>query len=357
MEESMRIPPAGRNQWLELTALVVALPLVIGLAVLGFAWPAARIAPRHLPVGVVGATPAAQATVAHLNAAQPGGFDVHVYLTDSDARAAITDREVYGALEVGNHAVTVLQASAASPAVAQLLTAVGQKVAAADSKDSASGAPAVFRAVDLVPEPAGDPRGIVLSATLLPLTICSIIIASVIALAVQVRPAWRQAAGLVALAAASGASAYVIAQGFLGALPGDHLATWASLSLTILAISASTAGLISLAGPAGLGIGAVLFVFLGNPFSGVTSAPDLLPAGVRDIGQWLPPGAGANLLRSTAYFHDNGSRAHLAVLLVWATAGLLAVVAGHRDSTTAAPTPVPVPAAAAQARTVSHARA
>jgi hypothetical protein len=328
----MRNPLADRNPWLHLSALAVALPLVIGLAVLGFAGPAGRIAPRHLPVGIVGATSVAQQTVAQLNAADPGGFDVRVYLTDSDARAAIKDRAVYGALEVGDNTVTVLQASAASPAVAQLLTTVGQKIAAANL-NNVSSAPAA-RVVDLVPESSGDPRGAVFSAALLPLTICSIIVASLIALAVRVRPAWRQATGLIAIAAASGASAYVVAQGFLGALPDDHLATWASLSLTILAISASTAGLIALVGPIGLGVSAVLFVFLGNPFSGVTSAPDLLPSGVRDTGQWLPPGAGANLLRSTAYFGDNGSRTHLAVLLVWAIAGLVAVVVGHRSSQT-----------------------
>lgn len=351
----MRIPLSRRNPWLELTAMVVALPLVIGLAVLGFAWPAARIAPRHLPIGVVGSTAAARAAVAHLDAAEPGGFDVHVYLTDPDARAAIKDRAVYGAFEVGDDAVTVLTASAAGPAVAQLLTAVGQKVAAANPKDSATGVPAAFRVQDLVPQSADDPRGVVISAALLPLTICSIILAGVIALAVRVRPAWRQATALVAMAAASGGSAYVIAEVFLGALPGDHLATWASLSLTILAMSASTAGLIALAGPGGLGLGAVLFVFLGNPFSGVTSAPDLLPTGVRDIGQWLPPGAGASLLRSTAYFGDNGSRPHLAVLLVWAAAGLLAVVAGHRGSPSF--TAATVEQQAADPRAMSHARA
>jgi hypothetical protein len=325
----MRNPPASRSPWLHLSALAVALPLVIGLAVLGFAWPAARIAPRNLPVGIVGATPAAQQAVAHLNAAEPGGFDVHVYLTDSDARAAIKDREVYGALEVGAHGATVLEASAASPAAAQLLTIVGQQLAAATSNHPASGVPNSPRIQDVVPESSGDPRGVVFSAALLPLTICSILMASVIALAVRVRPAWRQAVGLVGTAAASGASAYVVAQGFLGALPGNHLATWASLSLTILAISASTAGLIAVVGPAGLGVSAVLFVFLGNPFSGVTSAPDLLPSGVRDVGQWLPPGAGANLLRSSAYFGDNGSRTHLAVLLGWAIVGLVAVMTGH----------------------------
>jgi hypothetical protein len=94
-------------------------------------------------------------------------------------------------------------------------------------------------------------------------------------------------------------------------------------------MSATVAGLIALVGPNGVGVGAALMVFVGNPFSGVTSAPALLPRAVGDIGQWLPPGAGANLLRSTAYFGGNGAAIHLAVLLLWTLFGLFAVLVGH----------------------------
>jgi ABC-type multidrug transport system permease subunit len=154
----------------------------------------------------------------------------------------------------------------------------------------------------------------------------------VIAILVRAWSAWRQAIAVTLAAMASGAMAFLVAQGYLGGLPGEHLSTWVALSLTILAMAASTAGFIALIGPPGLGISALLFVFIGNPFSGATSAPTLLPAGVHDIGQWLPPGAGASLLRSTAYFGDNGASAHLVVLLVWTVVGLAAIVAGHHGS-------------------------
>jgi hypothetical protein len=49
------------------------------------------------------------------------------------------------------------------------------------------------------------------------------------------------------------------------------------LSLTVLAIAAALAGLHAVAGRAGLAIGALAMIFVGNPFSGVGSAPDLLP--------------------------------------------------------------------------------
>ncbi|NEC21044.1 ABC transporter permease, partial [Streptomyces parvus] len=40
-------------------AVILLIPLMVTLALWAFAWPAARIAPRDLPVGVAGAAPAA----------------------------------------------------------------------------------------------------------------------------------------------------------------------------------------------------------------------------------------------------------------------------------------------------------
>ena len=167
------------------------------------------------------------------------------------------------------------------------------------------------------------------ASALLPLTICGVIMAAVVGLVLEFRPAWRQIMALIVVSAAAGLGAYLIAQGFLGALPHDAVATWAALSLMVLAVGATTAGLIALVGAAGLGLGVVLMIFVGNPFSGATSAPELLPAPAGAIGQWLPPGAGASLLRSTAYFGGHGAAGHLIVLIVWIAAGLAAIAAGH----------------------------
>jgi hypothetical protein len=180
-----------------------------------------------------------------------------------------------------------------------------------------------------VPLSAADPKGQVFSSSLLPLTICSIIVAAAIGVVVKFRPARRQIVALSVVSAVAGGGAYLVSQTFLGALPHQGVADWASLALTILAISAATTGLIALIGEAGLGIAAALMVFIGNPFSGVTSAPQLLPNAVDHIGQWLPPGAGANLLRSTAYFQGNGAAGHLGVLVVWIVAGFAAIALGH----------------------------
>ncbi|MFI8186798.1 ABC transporter permease [Actinacidiphila glaucinigra] len=342
----------GLLSWRRAVAMTVALPLVISLAVMAYAWPASRVAPRDLPVGIVGTGVAGQHAVEGLERGRPGGFDFHLYPDELSARSAIKGREIYGAFVVTPGSLTVLQATAASTSVAQLLNTSGRQLAAdagtsaaRDATTSARGtfvssesgeqvtkAPAEIRvrSVDVVPISADDPRGVVFSSALLPLTMCGILIASLLAMSNFHMPGWRRVMELVAACAATGFGAYLVAQGVLGALPHEHVATWSALSLTMLAISATCAGLITLIGPAGLGLSAVLMVFVGNPFSGSTSAPELLPKAVDDIGQWLPPGAGANLLRGTAYFGGNGTGGQIAVLVLWSVLGLAAVVLGRR---------------------------
>jgi hypothetical protein len=354
---TVKNPVAGLLSWRRAVIMTVALPLVISLAVMAYAWPASRIAPRDLPVGIVGTSAASQNAVEGLAHSKPGGFDFHLYPDEASARSAIKNREVYGAFVVTPGSVTVLEATAASASVAQLLGTSGRQLAAHATQLAAKGAtPSAHgtsvrskagkdvaktsakvsvRTVDVVPSSADDPRGVVFSSALLPLTMCGILIAALIAMSGGRMPGWRRLMDLVAACAATGFGVYLVAQGFLGALPHEHVATWAALSLIMLAISATSAGLITLIGPEGLGLSAALMVFVGNPFSGSTSAPELLPKAVDNIGQWLPPGAGANLLRGTAYFNGNGSGGHIVVLVLWSVLGLAAVALGRRTPTVA----------------------
>jgi cell division protein FtsX len=76
----------------------------------------------------------------------------------------------------------------------------------------------------------------------------------------------------------------------------------------------------------GLAVGAVLALLLGNPLSGLTSAPEMLPTGWGTLGQWLPQGATATLLRSTAYFDGAGATTAIAVLICWAIAGVALIM-------------------------------
>lgn len=325
---AVKNPLEAHPPWRQLVIVSVALPLVVVLAVLAFTWPNARIAPRDLPVGVIGSTAATQQVITALDHARPGGFDFRLYPNEAIARSAIRHRDVYGAFAVTAGRFRVLEAGAASPAVAQLLTTVGRHIASATHTTS-GGHKTQLSIDDVVGLSRADPKGIVLSSALLPLTICSIIVASVIGAVVRFRPAWRQVLAVVIVSAIAGAGGYLIGQVWLGAFPRHGARDWATLALTIAAIAAPTAGLIALIGAAGLGLAAALFVFVGNPFAGASSAPELLPAAARHLGQSLPPGAGLSLLRSSAYFDGNGSGSHLAVLIAWTVAGFLAVAIGH----------------------------
>ncbi|MEV5846683.1 ABC transporter permease [Streptomyces sp. NPDC051985] len=377
----MRNPLSGHRAWREVVIAAAALPVVITLAVMAFAWPAGRTAPRDVPVGIVGTGPASQHAVEGLTRAKPGAFDFHLYPDRGSARSAIKNRDVYGAFVISGHGITVLKATAAGPSVAQLLTDVGQQLAdkatlqiarqkaaeqkaaeekaveekAAEHKASEhkaagahspakadqqaaarqgateAGSPAkvLVTAVDVVPVAAADPRGAVFSSAVFPLTVCGIMIGAFVTMARGLaRPRHRVLTLLVACAVAA-LGVYLVAQGFLEALPHHHVATWAILSLDLLAVSATAAGLIRLLGPTGLGLSAALMVFVGNAFSGATSAPEMLPKSVDHIGQWLPPGAGASLLRDTTYFDGNAGDGHLAVLVLWSVIGLTAVMFGH----------------------------
>ncbi|WP_083733649.1 hypothetical protein [Actinomadura sp. CNU-125] len=72
-------------------------------------------------------------------------------------------------------------------------------------------------------------------------------------------------------------------------------------------------------------------MFVGNPISGVTSAPEMLPEPWGAIGQLLPPGAAGTFIRSAVFFDGAGAAVPLAVLLGWAAAGFLLLgVAGLR---------------------------
>jgi hypothetical protein len=316
--------PARTRGPRSLAGMIVLVPAVVALALMAFAWPSARLAPRDLPIGVAGpAQPAA--AIQHQLAQRGDAFDVHVYADEAAARAAIADRKVYGAIVAGPGGLTLLTASAASPTVAQLLT---QATAEAGGAGGAGGAGSTggARVVDVVPADPDDPRGAALSASVLPLVLAGVVTGVLIGLAR--RPGLGQAAALVVASSLAGLAAVGIAQGWLGVVGGDWLVNAGVLGLTMLAIAAGVAGLAALLGEAGLLLGALVMVLLGNPLSGVPSAPELLPQPFGLIGQLLPPRAGGNLLRSTAFFDGNAATVPLTVLALWAALGLAAVWAG-----------------------------
>ncbi|MGI5199791.1 ABC transporter permease [Streptomyces sp. CA-288835] len=304
-------PSHGRR----VVAVVVLIPVLVALALWAFAWPAARTAPHDLPLGVAGPA-TATAQVEQRLEAREGAFEIHRYADERAARDAIEDRTVYGAVVATEQGPKLLTASAASPVVAQLLQqAVTQQAGGAQ-----------VQTVDVVPAPANDPRGAALTSSVLPMALAGIGAGAVVTL-LGLR-GWRALGALVGAAVLVGAVAAAIADGWLGVLTGNWWAEAGTLGLSTLAVSAGIAGLAALFGTPGIGLGALVMMLLGNPFSGAGSAPEMLPEPVGVIGQWLPPGAGASLLRSVSFFDGAAAAGPALTLTWWAALGLGAVLLG-----------------------------
>ncbi|NEB77972.1 ABC transporter permease, partial [Streptomyces sp. SID14478] len=195
--------------------------------------------------------------------------------------------------------------------------------------------------------PAADPRGSALSSSVLPLALAGVAGGSLVTM-LRLRGV-RALSALLAAAALVGVAAAALAHSWLGVLTGNWWAEAGVLGLSSLAVAATVAGLAALLGPAGIGLGALLMVLLGNPFSAVASAPQLLPEPVGLLGQLLPPGAGGTLLRSVAYFDGARAAAPALTLGIWAALGLTAVLLGSlrgrpaKDSAHAEPARSPLP--------------
>jgi hypothetical protein len=95
------------------------------------------------------------------------------------------------------------------------------------------------------------------------------------------------------------------------------------MSLISLGATASTAALIALIGPAGAAVTGLLYFVLGSQISGAGTAHEFLPSFWSGLGQHLPTGAGVSLLRNLFYFPDASSGGEIAVLGIYAGAGLV----------------------------------
>ncbi|MFG2038037.1 hypothetical protein [Dactylosporangium sp. NPDC048998] len=317
-----------RSAWPRVGGIVLLLTALLSVIMIAFAWPATRAGVHDIPLAVAGPPQATGAVVEQLNAKRAGAFDVTVVADTAAAEKLIKDREVYGAIDLSSGHPQVIIASAASPAVAQALQQIAQGLGQQPGE-----APAVR---DLVPLPADDPRGAGLAAGALPLVLGGIIAAGL--LTNLVAGIGRRVVGALVFAITGGLALVAILQYWLGSLEGDYWTNSSVVALSISATALTLLGLEALFGVAGLGAGGAVMMLLGNPLSGLTSAPEMLPSGWGLLGQYLPPGAAGSLLRSTAFFDGGGATPHLLVLAGWAVLGLLLVGAaslrprGRRDA-------------------------
>jgi len=294
-----------------LIAVVTLLTAVLTVFLIAFAWPASRSEPRDVPLAVAGPTPAVEQVKTGLEQAMPGGFEITAVPDRAAAVEKIQDRDAYGAIVLDAAQPELLTASAGGPAVAQILNQLATKL----SPESPA------KVTDVVPLPKDDPRGAGLAAGALPLVLGGIIAAG--ALTQLVRSGSKRVVGAVVFAVTGGLALAAVLQYWLGSFEGSYLGNSGVIALSIAAISLTLLGLEWLLGTAGLALGGAIMMLLGNPLSGMTSAPEMLPTGWGTLGQLLPPGAAGTALRSVSFFDGAGAARPLAVLGCWLLAGLL----------------------------------
>ena len=303
-----------------LIAVITLLTALLTVLLIAFAWPAAHSEPRDVPLAVVGPAPAVEEVKAGLEQAMPGGFEITAVPDRAAAVQKIKDRDAYGAIVLGSAQPEMLTASAGGPVVAQLLTQLSTRL-------SPQNPPKV---TDVVPLPQDDPRGAGLAAGALPLVLGGIIAAA--ALTQLVRSGPRRMIGAIVFAITGGLALAAVLQYWLGSFEGSYLGSAGVIALSIAAISLTLLGLEWLLGTAGLALGAAVMMLLGNPLSGITSAPEMLPSGWGALGQLLPPGAAGTALRSVSFFDGAGATRPFVVLGCWLVAGLLFCALGAMRS-------------------------
>lgn len=313
------------------TGIVVAVTVLLTLVAIAFALPAARSGPHDVPIGAAGPQAAGGQVAEMLDQKAPGAFAVTYYPSEAALREAISNRDVYGGIALPAQPGTepaVLIATGASPMVAQMLSQLGTQFG------QQTGTP--LRTEDLAPPTARDPRGAGVAASALPITLAGIVpaIALVLALRTEI---WTRLTTAIIFSAVAGVTIAALLRYVLGSIEHNFWGVSAGLTLGVAAALLFMLGLGSLFGRAGLAVGAALALLVGNPLSGLASAPELLPAGWGALGQFLPQGATATLLRSTAYFAGAGASTAVLVLMCWALAGAAMIVAAAlRQQTTSA---------------------
>lgn len=317
--------------WPRVVVVAIALAAVVGVIVVAFLWPTVSSSVKSLPIAVVAPTAQADQLESALEERSPGTFAFTTAETRDDAVTLIETRAVYGAILLGPQP-EVLTASAASPPVAQLLTALApalqaQLAAAAQAQGIELPGPITVTVTDVVPLASTDPRGAALASSSFPLVLGGML--GGILVSVVIVGIWRRVAAILVYSVVGGLGLAGILQGWFGALQGSYLVNAAAMALALLSISAIIVGFVSVIGRPGIAVGPIVFLLVANPISAAAQPVEFLAAPWGAVGQWFPPGAAATLLRELSYFPKADTLFPWLVLGGWAAAGLLLSVLGH----------------------------
>jgi hypothetical protein len=242
------------------------------------------------------------------------------YATGDEARNAILDRDIVGAVVVGVGQPRILVASAGglstSSAISSALTAMAV----------AMGQSAVVE--DMQPLPASDSRGLVPFFLVLGVSISAFIFAVL---------AWSQLAGLSLRRKVGALALFAVVDGFVASLAvsvvvGFDSSYWSIAGvcmLLALAVAAGTGACLTLFGRAGTGVAGLILILLGNASSGSVVGAAFMPQPFRGLSAVLPSGPALESARSVLYFGGAGASWWLWTIAIWAAGSLLVLAAAH----------------------------
>lgn len=307
--------PGGRRFWRHaggLGVIGVIIALALGAAFMSIGHDQR---PRELPIAAVG-TPATAQTV---EAQASGQLSVRAVRDRAAARQEIAERDVYGAVVLGEQGVReLLIASAANNGVANFL----RRTLGRATPDG------VPRITDVRPLPEDDATGIDIALLLQVLLIGgSIAVVGIGRLLPRFEGDPRRGVlpvtFLAAYAVMFGFALTLISAAFGVGTDASFLDRVLAMALISAGVAGSTAALVALIGSAGSAVAGVLYFILGAQISGAGTAPEFLPPFWSDLGHYLPGGAGTSLLRDVFYFPEASTSNPIAILAAYAGAGLL----------------------------------
>ena len=352
---------AERSSWVKVITTSLVASLLVAVVILAFTWPTKTMEAKNLPVSIAGPEVTVSQFEQSLKDKGIETFELKQASSREEAEQKIKQRETYGAIIFTEGAAPeVLTAPAANAAATQMLNGVATQLnAQIQQKALAAKTEALTQAVQaggeqgaqaaaqleqmkmqaeqasamtvkttaVVPLSESDSSGSGIAIAAFPLVIGGILGGSFSAL--RVNGTWRRFATATLYAVIGGALTALILNVWFGMIPGDFATLWAAFGATYLATASFIVGVSALASPmAGLGVGAVITMFIGNPISGASMPSVFLPGAWGQIGQMLVPGASSTLLRSIAYFPEVATSDQWLVLGSWIACGLLAGVIG-----------------------------
>lgn len=359
--EAVTAAAPERSSWIKVISTSVLASLVVAFIVLAFTWPTKTMEAKNLPVSIAGPEVTVSQFEQSLKDQGIETFDLKQASSRKEAEQQIKQRETYGAIIFTEGAAPeVLTAPAANTAATQMLNGVATQLnAQIQQKALAAKTEALTQAVQtggeqgaqaaaqleqmkvqaeqasamavkttvVVPLSENDSSGSGIAISAFPLVIGGILGGSFSVL--RVNGTWRRFATATLYSVIGGALTALILNVWFGIIPGDFATLWAAFGATYLATASFIVGVSALSSPlAGLGLGAVITMFIGNPISGASMPSVFLPGAWGAIGQMMVPGASSTLLRSIAYFPEAATSGQWLVLGSWIAFGLLAGVIG-----------------------------